>query len=160
MSYGDSEAELVVFSAKRNRLEVLVDEIQEDIESGGGEFIGPYKPPVVDSNQLREFLTHLQNPDSGGEKFDESYNWLFDVADSEENLEALATIAQNEQPVFARKFNISGGREIKLALSFQLPEEIFATAKVGKKTHQKGNGYDPYTWDPSADTVPSHPDGW
>lgn len=159
MSYSQSGIDLLFFSTDQEALLDLISDIREKVDKKGGEYKGPMPLPQVDPDLLHAFLLHISDPESE-ETMERKHfpDWLFDAMDSEEHVEALVSASENESALFARRLEIMGDRVVSSILSLDVPDEVLTVATSIKKTHQKGRN-SPYTWDPSIDHIPSHPDG-
>lgn len=152
MSYADSEVSLHVFSSCRPTLEKYLDQLRDTLETVGGEYEGPATPPKLPNSEVKSFLRHLADPDSDDTKAAEDFpGWIFTIASSEENVDAIVDIAKSNDPLFVRIIRVFGDQAIRSALNTEHPPEVKVVAELGKRTHGKGAGYDPYTYDPNRD---------
>lgn len=151
---------MLLFSPNKHQLVQFVAKHKEKIETKGIEFNGPHPLSKIKSRKLVAFLYHIKYPNKE-ETLDEKMfpDWLFDAVASDENHEALVKAAEEGSTLHGRQFDILGENNIRPALSFDLPDLVFATVQIGNRALSKGKGKDPYTWDPNIDNVPSHPGG-
>lgn len=158
MTYSDAKGLLILFSPDRAPLERCTSSVREKLDRKGCEYQGPFTPPPVEWGVLGRFLHYLDDPDdeSTGTE-DEFQSWLFSIANSEQNVEALVATAEDQETLFSRQFRIFGQDPIAAALKFELPDSVFAAAELSWREHWSGSGHDPTTWDPNVDHIPSHP---
>lgn len=160
MSYGQSEAEILLFSTCQTSLNELVSEIRANLEKKGAEYSGPAAYPTVNPDRLGFYLYHLKYPEADAEFNEIEYeSWLFDVLEDEEHLRAMVQAAEEEDALFSRKFRVYGEKPIRETLKLLSSDKVYATVELGHRSHQKQKS-SPYGWDPDLDNVPSHPDGW
>ncbi|WP_152041795.1 hypothetical protein [Salinigranum salinum] len=161
MSYAESTGELILCSPNRHSLTALTTRIRSKLDEKGAQYNGPKTPPAISYREVHRFLRHLTEPDS--EETPEKRDLdeiLFRIADSEEHVRDLVSIVEDESDLFVRELLIVGDDSIRSAFSFDNPDDVFVLATLGQRRHQKGRGFDPYSWDPNLDHIPSHPDGW
>lgn len=154
MSYSESKISLILVSPNLDEIQSVSNEIRSNLDKKGGEYSGPAALPTVDPDNLAIFLAHIQSPTSE-DTHDRDYfqDWLFDVADSEENREILIKAVEDELSLHVRVYQIYGNQMIESALKFELPNSVSAVASLGKVTRKKGMGKDPYGWDPNVDHI-------
>lgn len=154
MSYSESMGVLFLISDDSGELQTFVDELREELEKMGSQYEGPIPLPQVTQQDLTRFIRHIENPDSEETADAENLpNWLFSAVKSEDDLDFLAQAAESGTRIFGRQINIYGDEVIATILSNDVPENITVTAELGKKTHGKGGGNSPYTYDPNVDHV-------
>jgi ribosomal protein S10 len=155
MSYSESTGKLTLYSSDRDALDNLTSAIRSNLDKKGAQYNGPINPPPISDHEVHQFLRHLNNPDAKGTPNKKDIKQiLFEIAGSDEDIKQLVVTVQNESPIFVRIFKIVGEESIRSAFSFEKPENVFVAATLGKKTHSKGRGYDPYSWDPNIDHIP------
>ena len=163
MSYSESGIDLLFISSNHDALERFNSGFRKKIEKKGGQYDGPTPLPKVKPELLDSFLLYISDSESGKTVGLSDYpDWLFDALDSEEHLDMMVSTSKNNDPLYARRYQIMGEHVTSSVLSFDLPEEIMAVATSTQKTHLKSHQKDvqgTYTWDPNVDHIPSHPDG-
>lgn len=159
MSYNNSGIDLLFYSTDQETLHTFSSKFREKLDKKGGEYSGPMTLKTANPGILQAFLLHITDPNSDETADRDDFpEWLFEVLDSEEDLETLVSASMEEQAVFGCQYQIMGDHVVASILSFDLPDEVSSVATSIKKTHQKGNN-DPYTWNPNVDHIPSHPNG-
>jgi hypothetical protein len=161
MSYSEKQARYLLFSSDGGSLEGFTSNLREYYNKKGIQYKGPHDLPTINSEKLILFLDHLHSSTVAEEKNDTSrFPWvLFKIAEDEDHRQFLVEAAKNQSRLYAKEFVIIGQSGIKTALTFNLPDSVFATVTIGKREHTKGKGNSIYTWDPNIDNIPSHPDG-
>ncbi|MDL0119427.1 hypothetical protein PNQ29_06750, partial [Halobacterium salinarum] len=102
MSYSQTEADLLLFSANRDTLKNFTTEVKESLIQSGGEFKGPQSLSWVGHPEIVAFLHHIKDPyseDTGSaEEFE---GWLFEAATTEENVQSLVSAVRNKETIYA-----------------------------------------------------------
>lgn len=158
MSYSEATGKLILCSADVDSLDALVSTIRSNLDKKGAQYSGP-SAHRLSHQEISQFLRHLDDPES--EKTadkNEIKNIFFEIASNNKNINRLALIAQNQSDISIRRIIIVGQESIRDGFSFDKPDDVFVVAVVGQKQHKKGRGYDPYTWDPNVDHIPSYQD--
>ena len=155
MSYGEPEAILIIFSADRSGLQNVVDGIRKELERKGSEYQGPINHERVKHGKLRQFLRHIDDPDSDRTAGAENLpDWLFDAVKSDEHVDALLDAAESKNGVSGHEIRIVGNDSIGSILSrIDVPQGICVAAVIGPKRYGKGSGNDPYTYNPNVEHV-------
>ena len=160
MSYSEKQAICLLFSSDGKLLENFKSKLREKYDEKGIQYNGPHDKPAIKTNKLILFLDHLHSSTVTEDKNNTTKfpQYLFEIAEDEDNRQMLVEAAKDQSRLYATEFVIVGQNGIKPALTFDLPDSIFATVTIGKREHPKGKGESVYTWDPNIDNIPSHPD--
>lgn len=161
MSYSEKQARCLLFSSDGKLLENFKSKLREKYDKKGIQYNGPHDKPAIKAKKLILFLDHLHSSTVTEDKNNtlEFPHYLFEIAEDEDNRQMLVEAAKDQSRLYAKEFVIVGQSGIKPALTFDLPDSIFATVTIGKREHTKGKGESVYTWDPNIDNIPSHLDG-
>lgn len=159
MPYSQPEGAATFFSHDRDILLEFNSEIRGQLDDAGGEYEGPFPFPQIDMDQVDRFLICItQSDDNGTDIQNEFPDWLFEVARSSENRELLVEASKLDRGLYARGYRFVGDRIVKVGFSVEPPPSVGVLAELDQRTHKKGD-YDPATWNPNLDHIPSHPDG-
>ena len=151
MPYEETQATLISYSDERDQIDQYSRKIRESLERTGSQFDGPITLARVTSGDLSGFLQHLKDKDTApAENFPD---WLFEIARSQEHIDTLTEFANSRSEVFGRKYRIYDEQAINTIFSMESPGAVTVIAEVGVLEHSKGQGHDPYSYDPNVDYV-------
>lgn len=148
----ESRTTIVAASAGRGSLLDYVSAVRDRLDAGGLEYKGPAAPPNVSHEPVESFLRYRSDP--GAETTPDEPpvpEWVLTIGRNESGIAILRTAVDRAVHVFGRQFQVFGQRGAEAALDVDIPEDI--AVSVGTRPLDRGQGCDPYTYDPNVDHV-------